>query len=152
MGERNDVQELKVLASSLIQAEQLGVSVKSVLISQAEQLRGERKQRIEAKAMKAPVKMMLPTVHIHFPRHVYHPPRAGIREDKGIYSDNTPEETRHEKNPIGDGTRRAMYYRLVRRSFLDTPARHDGQDAARGRRDAALALRPDPQFLHAKSH
>jgi tight adherence protein C len=67
MGERNDVQELKVLASSLIQAEQLGVSVKSVLISQAEQLRVERKQRIEAKAMKAPVKMMLPTVIFIFP-------------------------------------------------------------------------------------
>jgi tight adherence protein C len=67
MGERNDVQELKIFASSLIQAEQLGVSIKSVLVSQADQLRVERKQKIEAKAMKAPVKMMLPTVIFIFP-------------------------------------------------------------------------------------
>lgn len=67
LGERNDVAELRTLASSLIQAEQLGVSIKSVLISQADQLRTAHKQRLEAKAMKAPVKMMLPTVAFIFP-------------------------------------------------------------------------------------
>lgn len=67
LGERNDVNELKTFAGSLIQAEQLGVSIKSVLVSQAEQLRTARKQRVEAKAMKAPVKMMIPTVVFIFP-------------------------------------------------------------------------------------
>ena len=67
MGERNDVQELKVFASAMIQAEQLGVSIKSVLVSQADQLRLARKQKTEAKAMKAPVKMMIPTVVFIFP-------------------------------------------------------------------------------------
>ncbi|HPE16047.1 MAG TPA: type II secretion system F family protein [Oscillospiraceae bacterium] len=67
LGERNDVNELKIFAGSLVQAEQLGVSIKSVLVSQAEQLRTARKQRVEAKAMKAPVKMMIPTVIFIFP-------------------------------------------------------------------------------------
>jgi tight adherence protein C len=67
MGERNDVPELKVFASSLVQAEQMGVPIKNVLASQAEQLRMARKQKTEAKAMKAPVKMMIPTVVFIFP-------------------------------------------------------------------------------------
>ena len=67
MGERNDVAELKVFASSLIQAEQMGVSIKNVLAAQAEQLRMARKQKTEAKAMKAPIKMMIPTVVFIFP-------------------------------------------------------------------------------------
>jgi tight adherence protein C len=42
MGERNEVPELKILAGSLIQAEQLGVSIKSVLVALREQLRVDR--------------------------------------------------------------------------------------------------------------
>ena len=67
MGERNDVQELRVFAGAMVQAEQLGVSIKNVLTSQADQLRLARKQKTEAKAMKAPIKMMLPTVAFIFP-------------------------------------------------------------------------------------
>lgn len=67
MGEASGIAELRTMASSLIQAEQLGVSIKSVLISQADQLRTAHKQRVEAKAMKAPVKMMIPTVVFIFP-------------------------------------------------------------------------------------
>lgn len=67
LSERNDVAELKLFINSLLQAEQLGVSVKSVLSAQATQLRQTRKQMLEAKAMKAPVKMMLPTVVFIFP-------------------------------------------------------------------------------------
>ncbi|SBV97668.1 putative Type II secretion system F domain protein [uncultured Eubacteriales bacterium] len=67
MGEASGIAELRTMASSLIQAEQLGVSIKSVLISQADQLRTAHKQRVEAKAMKAPVKMMIPTVAFIFP-------------------------------------------------------------------------------------
>jgi tight adherence protein C len=67
LSERTDVAELKLFINSLLQAEQLGVSVKSVLSAQATQLRQARKQMLEAKAMKAPVKMMLPTVVFIFP-------------------------------------------------------------------------------------
>jgi tight adherence protein C len=67
LADRNDIAELRVFIGSLLQAEQLGVSVKSVLSAQANQLRQARKQKLEAKAMKAPVKMMLPTVVFIFP-------------------------------------------------------------------------------------
>jgi len=64
---RSSVEEVKTFASSLIQADQLGISVKNVLNAQSRQLRLSRKQRAEEKAMKAPVKMMLPLVVFIFP-------------------------------------------------------------------------------------
>ncbi len=67
MADRCDVKELTAFVTALLQADQLGVSVKSVLVSQAERLRTERKQAIQAKAAKAPVKIMLPTVGFIFP-------------------------------------------------------------------------------------
>jgi len=67
LGERSSVGELKTFASSLIQADQLGISIKNVLNAQSRQLRLSRKQRAEEKAMKAPVKMMLPLVVFIFP-------------------------------------------------------------------------------------
>lgn len=67
LGERSSVGELKIFASSLMQADQLGISIKNVLNSQSDQLRVSRKQRAEEKAMKAPVKMMLPLVIFIFP-------------------------------------------------------------------------------------
>jgi tight adherence protein C len=67
MADRCDVKQLSAFVTSLIQAEQLGVSVKSVLSTQSERLRVERKQRIQAKAAKAPIKIMLPTVMFIFP-------------------------------------------------------------------------------------
>jgi len=67
MADRCDVKQLTTFVTALLQAEQLGVSVKSVLNAQAERLRTERKQRIQEKAMKAPVKIMLPTVMFIFP-------------------------------------------------------------------------------------
>jgi len=67
MSDRCDVKELTAFTTAIIQAEQLGVPVKNVLTSQADRLRIERRQRIQAKAMKAPVKMMLPTIGFIFP-------------------------------------------------------------------------------------
>lgn len=67
MGERNDVEELKTFVSSVVQADQLGFSIKTVLRAQAAQLRLTRKQRAEEKALKAPVKMILPLVIFIFP-------------------------------------------------------------------------------------
>ncbi len=67
MADRCDVKQLSAFVTALLQAEQLGVSVKSVLSTQSERLRIERKQRIQAKAAKAPIKIMLPTVMFIFP-------------------------------------------------------------------------------------
>jgi len=67
MADRCDVKELTAFTTAIIQAEQLGVPIKNVLASQADRLRIERRQRIQAKAMKAPVKMMLPTIGFIFP-------------------------------------------------------------------------------------
>lgn len=52
---------------SIIQAEQLGIGFVNVLRLQAEQVRRQRKQRIEEAAMKAPVKMLIPLVIFIFP-------------------------------------------------------------------------------------
>jgi len=62
LADRNSVEELKTFVGSIIQAEQLGIPINQVLKSQAEELRIKRRQRAEEKAMKAPVKMMIPLV------------------------------------------------------------------------------------------
>ncbi|MBA4347365.1 MAG: hypothetical protein C0413_00730 [Clostridiales bacterium] len=67
MADRCDVKELTVFITALLQADQLGVPIKSVLDTQADRLRVERKQRIQAQAAKAPIKIMLPTVGFIFP-------------------------------------------------------------------------------------
>ncbi|MDO4582324.1 MAG: type II secretion system F family protein [Bacillota bacterium] len=67
MGDRSDVQELRSFAAAMIQAEQLGVSIKKVLRDQSKQLRLAYRQRCEAKAMKAPVKMLIPMIAFIFP-------------------------------------------------------------------------------------
>ena len=53
--------------ASAVIADQLGVPIKNVLDVQSERLRVERKQMIQAKAAKAPIKIMLPTVAFIFP-------------------------------------------------------------------------------------
>ena len=67
LAERNQVQELRTFAAALIQAEQLGVPIKKILRSQANQLRQAYRQRCEAQALKAPVKMIIPMVVFIFP-------------------------------------------------------------------------------------
>ena len=67
MADRCDVKELTAFVTALLQADQLGVPIKNVLDVQSERLRVERKQMIQAKAAKAPIKIMLPTVAFIFP-------------------------------------------------------------------------------------
>lgn len=67
LGNRNDIPELRVFVSSMIQAEQYGISIKNILREQAGQIRVGRRQAAEEKAMKAPVKMMLPIILFIFP-------------------------------------------------------------------------------------
>lgn len=65
--QRCGLEEIKTFVSSIIQAEQLGISLKNVLKSQAQQMRLLKRQRVEEKAMKAPVKIILPLVMFVFP-------------------------------------------------------------------------------------
>lgn len=67
MGIRCDVPDLALFTTSLIQADQLGVSIGNVLRVQSSSMREKRKQRAEERGMKAPIKMMLPLVLFIFP-------------------------------------------------------------------------------------
>lgn len=67
LGTRCDVPDLSLFTASLVQADQLGVSIGNVLRVQSASMRTKRRQRAEEKAMKAPVKMLLPLVLFIFP-------------------------------------------------------------------------------------
>lgn len=67
MADRIGVQDLRSFVGAVIQADQLGVSLGRVLRIQSEQIRQNRKQRISEKAMKAPIKMLIPMVVFIFP-------------------------------------------------------------------------------------
>jgi tight adherence protein C len=45
----------------------LGVSISKVIRTQAQQIRQKKRQRVEEKAMKAPIKMLIPLVLFIFP-------------------------------------------------------------------------------------
>lgn len=64
---RVEVDDVSTFISSLIQADQLGVSIANVLRVQADQVREKRSQRAEEKAQKAPVKILIPLVFFIFP-------------------------------------------------------------------------------------
>ncbi|MCL4241412.1 MAG: type II secretion system F family protein [Dehalococcoidia bacterium] len=57
--ERTDVPELKTFVQAVIQAEQTGIPVGQVLRTQAAQIRLKKRQRAEAEAQRAPVKMVV---------------------------------------------------------------------------------------------
>jgi tight adherence protein C len=65
--ERLELDELKVLISSILQAEKLGIGMVQVLRVQSHEARDRRKQRAEEQAMKAPIKMLFPLVLFIFP-------------------------------------------------------------------------------------
>ncbi|MHC1682233.1 MAG: type II secretion system F family protein [Clostridiaceae bacterium] len=67
MSERCGVRELSMLITSLIQADDLGVSLGRVLRIEASNLREHRKQVAREKAMKAPIKMLFPLIFFIFP-------------------------------------------------------------------------------------
>jgi len=67
LSERTGVGALQAFVGTIIQADQLGVSISSVLQLQSESLREKRRQAAEEQAMKAPVKMLFPLVIFVFP-------------------------------------------------------------------------------------
>ena len=62
LAERTDVDELNAFALAMIQADVFGVSIASVLRTQAQQLRIKRRQRAEGKAQQTPVKIVFPLI------------------------------------------------------------------------------------------
>ena len=67
MAERVEIPELTAVVNSLIQAEQLGSPLGQMLRIQAEESRNRRQIAAEERAMKAPVKMLVPTAIFIFP-------------------------------------------------------------------------------------
>jgi tight adherence protein C len=67
LSERTDTPELSAFVRSIIQADQLGISLGRILRVQATDSRLKRQAAAEEKAMKAPIKMLFPTVFFIFP-------------------------------------------------------------------------------------
>lgn len=57
---RTSVDELRVFAKAIVQAEEYGISVASVVRSQAREMRMSRRMRAEARAQQVPVKILIP--------------------------------------------------------------------------------------------
>jgi tight adherence protein C len=67
LGDRTNVSDVATFVTSLIQADQLGVSISRVLRVQSAQMRIKRRQRAEEAAHKAPIKMLFPLAFLIFP-------------------------------------------------------------------------------------
>jgi tight adherence protein C len=67
LGERCDIDDLKSFTGSIIQANKLGISLKNVLHSQAASIRENRRSKIEEKAHKMSIKILMPMVMFIFP-------------------------------------------------------------------------------------
>ena len=67
LSDRTDTPELSSFVRAIIQADQLGISLGRILRVQAADTRLKRQAAAEEKAMKAPIKMLFPTVMFIFP-------------------------------------------------------------------------------------
>jgi tight adherence protein C len=67
LASRLEIEELDTFVSAVVQAEQLGTSMAAMLRVQADDARKRRQFAAEEKAMKAPIKMLLPTTVFIFP-------------------------------------------------------------------------------------
>lgn len=67
MSTRCNIRELSTLNTAIIQADELGVSLSNIIRIQGAMLREERKQKAREKALKAPVKILLPLILFIFP-------------------------------------------------------------------------------------
>lgn len=67
LAKRNPTDDIKTWVAALVQADQLGISMGGVMRNQSKEIRTRRRQRIEEKAQKAPVKVLLPLVLFIFP-------------------------------------------------------------------------------------
>ncbi|MHC1721571.1 MAG: type II secretion system F family protein [Aminipila sp.] len=66
-GERCDINEVKTFVGAIVQAGELGISIKNVLRAQAAAMRQNRRNKIEERAQKISIKILLPMVFFIFP-------------------------------------------------------------------------------------
>ena len=64
--------EIENFVATIVQADQLGVSIAKVLRTQAEQMRIFRRQRAEEEARQATIKLLFPLVFMIFPSMLMH--------------------------------------------------------------------------------
>lgn len=67
MAKRTDVDEIRSFVMAIVLADQLGVSISKVLVTQAAQMRLIRRQKAEEAAREASIKMLFPLVFLIFP-------------------------------------------------------------------------------------
>ena len=67
LADRTQVDEIQIMVSQLIQADELGMSLTETLLTLANQMRLRRRQHAEEMAHKAAVKMLIPLVFLIFP-------------------------------------------------------------------------------------
>jgi tight adherence protein C len=67
LSERCGSEDVHTFVAAMIQADALGVSIGRVLRLQSQQMRMKRRQQAEERAMKAPIKMLIPMVLFIFP-------------------------------------------------------------------------------------
>lgn len=67
LARRMDLGDLNAFVSAVVQADELGVGISSVLRAQSEQMRALRRQRAQEAALKVPIKMLFPLVFLVFP-------------------------------------------------------------------------------------
>lgn len=67
LAERCEIDEVSTFVSSVLQAEEVGISMQNILNSQSNSIRQSHKQKVEEKAAKLPVKILLPIIAFIFP-------------------------------------------------------------------------------------
>ena len=67
LADRTQVDEIQIMVSQLIQADELGMSLTDTLLTLASQMRLRRRQHAEELAHKAAIKMLIPLVFLIFP-------------------------------------------------------------------------------------
>lgn len=67
LAERCDIDEVTTFVSSILQAEEVGISMQNILNSQSNSIRQGHKQKVEERASKLPVKILLPIIAFIFP-------------------------------------------------------------------------------------
>ena len=64
---RADTPGMRIFVRAIVQGEMLGVSIGQVMRNLAIEMRKRRRQTIEEKAQKAPIKMLFPLIFLIFP-------------------------------------------------------------------------------------
>jgi tight adherence protein C len=67
LGDRTEIEELKVFVSAMVQADSFGIPIANVLRVQSKEMRLKRSQRAEEKAQKVPVKILFPLIFCILP-------------------------------------------------------------------------------------